>query len=76
MSQDRFILSNMQFDSPDASRIKGVLTDLLQQINAAKIPIVVGPGDKYPEGMLIGQPVLDWSTGISVLKVFNGKQLI
>ena len=74
--QDRINLTNVVAQSEDGGNLKIVLTDLVQQINAAKIPIIVGPNDKFPEGMLVGQPVIDWSSGTSVMKIFNGKNLI
>lgn len=59
-----------------ANRTMQELIRLTQQLNAANVPIVVGPDDNFPTGIGVGQPVLDWSSGTSVLKVWNGTELV
>jgi hypothetical protein len=52
------------------------LIRLVQQLNAANLAVSVGPGQSLPEGMKPGQPVIDWRSGTSVLKVWNGNALV
>lgn len=60
-----------------ARRLIAELQNLLDQLNLRKIPIVVGPNENLPSGMVVGQPVIDWRSGIAPdLRVWNGKQLI
>lgn len=78
MSADRFYVQLQEGKDADetASRTMQELIRLTNQLNAAKVPISVGPNDSFPEGLQAGQPVLDWSSGISILKVWNGQQLV
>lgn len=78
MSQDRFTLNLAPGDNADetANRTMQELIRLTQLINAARIPITVGPNENLPEGMMVGQPVIDWSSGSSVTKTWDGNQLI
>lgn len=78
MSQDRFVLNLQEGTSAEetAGRSMQELIRLTQQLNQAQVPIVVGPLDGLPEGMLPGQPIIDWRSGTSVLKVWNGKELV
>jgi hypothetical protein len=78
MPNDRFIIQLQEASSPEetASRCMQEVIRLTSQLNAAKVPVSVGPNENLPEGMLPGQPVIDWSTGVSQLKVWDGKQLI
>lgn len=78
MALDRFTvnLSPGRDAEETANRTMEELIRLTQLINAAKIPIMVGPNDNIPEGMAVGQPVIDWSSGTSVVKTWDGKQLI
>lgn len=75
---NRFILNLAPGKSADetANRTMQELIRLTGQINAASIPITIGPQDNLPDGMVIGQPVIDWSTGTSQLKVWNGENLV
>lgn len=78
MSANRFVL-NLQPGAnveETAGRCVQELIRLVEQLNQAKIPISVGPQDVLPEGMVPGQPVIDWRSGTSSLKVWNGNQLI
>lgn len=59
-----------------AQRCVEQLQRLVTFINQAKIPIVIGPDDVFPDGMLPGQPVIDWRTGTSQTKVWNGTNLV
>lgn len=58
-----------------ASRCMQELIRLTAQLNAAQIPIVVGPQQDLPEGMNSGQPVIVWGNGAPTLQVFDGNQL-
>jgi hypothetical protein len=49
---------------------------ILDQINQASLAIVIGPNDELPEGLNVGQPVIDWRTGTTVVKVWNGSALV
>lgn len=76
--QDRFVVQLQPGKTVEetAQRALQELISLTQQLNAANIPVSVGPNDKLPEGMRVGQVVIDWSSGTSVLKVFNGSSLV
>lgn len=78
MSNQRFTvnLTPGRTAEETANRAVTELLHLVEQINAARIPIVVGPGDALPEGMLPGQPVIDWRTGVSIQKVWDGAGLV
>ena len=52
------------------------LIRILDQINQAQLPITIGPNDELPEGLNVGQPVIDWRTGTAAIKVWNGTALI
>lgn len=75
---DRFFVTLQTKETPNATLQSWVyeLQNLVQQINAAKIPLVIGPGESIPDGILPGQPVIDWRTGVSSTKIWNGKQLV
>jgi len=49
---------------------------ILDQINQANLAIVIGPNDELPEGLNVGQPVIDWRTGVTNIKVWNGSALV
>lgn len=50
---------------------------LLDGINGLQTPISIGPGQALPTGMTPGQPVIDWSDGVTpVIKVWTGTTLI
>jgi len=76
--QDRFVVSLQEGKTPEetASRCMQELIRLVQQLNAANLAVSVGPGQSLPEGMKPGQPVIDWRSGTSVLKVWNGNALV
>lgn len=76
--QDRFVLNLQPGKTAEetAGRCVQELIRLVQQINAAKLPVSVGPGEKLPEGMSVGQVVVDWSSGVSVVKTWNGLNLV
>lgn len=78
MSADRFILNLSPSKSVEetALRTQQELIRLVQQINQAKIPIVVGPLENLPEGVQTGQPIIDWRSGTSIYKVWNGSAFI
>lgn len=78
MSQARFIVNYQEGTDAEetARRTMQESIRLVDQLNQALVPIVVGPLDNLPEGMLPGQPVIDWRSGTSELKVWNGKQLV
>lgn len=79
MSKNRFFVAQ-QIDakSPEENfaRVQQNLRQLTESLNAAKPPIVIGPNDQPPEGLTVGQPVIDWRSGASVTKVWNGRELI
>lgn len=78
MNNDRFFATLQTGATTEATlrNLKKDIQDLVQQLNAAKIPISIGPQDTFPDGMLPGQTVIDWRTGTSVLKVWDGEALI
>ncbi len=78
MAKDRFVLNLCPGQNVEetASRTLEELIRLTQLLNQAKIPIIVGPNENLPEGLNPGQPVIDWRSGVSVQKVWNGKALI
>lgn len=59
-----------------ANRTFQALTQLVAQLNAAKIPVVVGAQDDLPEGMLAGQPIINWQSGTPTLQIFDGNQIV
>ena len=78
MSNARFIVNLTPGKTPEetANRAMQEVIRLTSALNQANIPIVVGPDGTLPEGMLPGQPVIDWRSGVSEIKVWNGIQLI
>lgn len=76
--QDRFVINLQEGKTPEetASRCMQELVRLTQQLNAANLTVSVGPNDAFPEGMKPGQPVIDWSSGATVLKTWNGESLV
>lgn len=78
MASARFIANLQSGETPEetANRAIQELVRIVDQLNQANLPIVVGPGQSLPEGMLPGQPVIDWRTGTSTTKVWNGNALI
>lgn len=78
MSQARFIV-NLQEGKDVEETAKRTIAEsirLVDQLNAARIPIVVGPNESLPEGMSVGQPVFDWRSGSLTISVWNGKNLV
>lgn len=75
---NRFVIDLQSGTTPEETNqiLMQQLIRLTEQINAAKIPIIVGPNDKYPEGIEIGQTIIDYSSGTTVLKTFDGTQLV
>lgn len=59
-----------------AARTEQIINNLVSQLNAANIPITIGPSSAVPEGLRVGQAVVDWRTGTSVIKVWNGTNLV
>lgn len=78
MSKQRFVLNLQPGKTPEetANRAMQELIRLVQQLNQANIPIVVGPTQSLPEGLNPGQPVIDWRNGVTETKVWNGESLI
>lgn len=78
MSQARITVSLQEGLTPEetARRTMQEVISLAQQLNQMSLPIVVGPDQSLPEGMLPGQPVIDWRSGASSLKIWNGSALI
>lgn len=74
VGNQRFALAAYKFQDP---AIQQAFNELLDQLNAARIPIPVGPEDPEPIGMNSGQPVIRWD-GInpSTVEVYNGESLI
>lgn len=79
MSQNRFFVAQ-QIDAAtpqeNFARVQQNFRQLTESLNAVKPPIVIGPNDNPPEGLTPGQVVVDWRSGISVIKVWNGSDLI
>lgn len=76
---NRFLLSYKSTNVNPGEQIRALeinLQDLTNQLNRAKIPITVGPNEPIPTGLIVGQPVIDWSSGTSILKVWDGNSLI
>lgn len=59
-----------------ANRVMQELIRLTEQLNGAGIPITLGPNQELPTDINIGQSVIDWRSGASVLRVWNGSTLI
>lgn len=76
--QNRFVLNLQAGKSAEetASRCLQELIRLTSQLNAANIPVSVGPGQSLPEGMQVGQVVVDWSSGVSQVKTWDGLNLV
>lgn len=75
---NRFYVQLQEGATPEetAARTMQEVIRLVGQLNAAQIPIVVGPQQDLPEGMNVGQPVINWSSGAPALQVFDGNQLV
>lgn len=75
---NRFSVELQTGSNPEQSisRLIEQVIKLTQQLNQANVPIVIGPFDNIPIGLKIGQPVIDWSSGTTQLKVWNGDALI
>ncbi len=58
------------------SRLMQQLIRLAAHINGANIPFVRGPNQELPEGIQAGQPIIDYSSGATVLKTWDGNQLV
>lgn len=78
MSQNRYIIDAQKAATPEESGSRALeeLISLTEQLNQSFLPVVVGPQDSIPEGMLVGQPVIDWSSGTTTIKVWNGTTLV
>jgi len=76
--QNRFVLNLQPGKTAEetASRCLQELIRLVGQLNAANLPVSVGPGQSLPEGMQVGQVVVDWSSGVSQIKVWDGFSLV
>lgn len=78
-SVQRFYLkSGLQAKDTESALIRAdlVFRDLVRQLNAAKVPILVLPGDALPTGIQYGQPIIDMRTGIPVLQSWDGAKLV
>lgn len=78
MGADRFFvnLQEGKDEQDTSSRLMQEVLRLTGQVNQAQIPIVMQAGDPVPEGMLPGQPVIQWSTNApSTVLVWNGSTL-
>lgn len=75
---DRFVLNLAPGKTGDetAARAMQELIRLTGQLNNSNVPITIGPNDTFPSGLRVGQPVIDWSSGTSQYKVWNGKNLV
>jgi hypothetical protein len=72
-STQRFSIT-ARFKDPEVEMFKN---ELLDGINGLQTPISIGPGQALPNGMTPGQPVIDWSDGVTpVIRVWTGTQLI
>lgn len=78
MGQNRFIVQLQEGKTPEetAARAMQEVIRLTGQLNSANLPVTVGPNENIPEGMNAGQPVIDWSSGSSQLKVWDGNKLV
>jgi len=80
MSQgrDRFFVNLQAGKTAEetCARLTEQLLNLTQQLNQTGIPLVVGPFDSVPRGLKVNQIVVDWSSGTSVIKVWNGNELV
>lgn len=59
-----------------ANRTMQEVIKLVTQLNNAGLPIVIGPNDPYPESVNQGQTVIDYSSGTSVVKTWNGSSYV
>lgn len=78
MGADRFFVNLQEGKDGEetSSRLMQEVLRLTGQVNSAQIPIVMQAGDPVPEGMLPGQPVIQWSTNApSTILVWNGSTL-
>lgn len=78
MGADRFAVNLQEGKDEQATsaRLTQEVIRLTSQINGAQIPIVMQAGDPIPQGMLAGQPVIQWSTDApSTILVWNGETL-
>lgn len=77
-ANDRFVIQMQEGSTPEqtAQRCFQELIRLTTQLNQAQLPISIGPNQNLPEGMLPGQPIINWSQGIPFLQVYDGNQLI
>lgn len=77
-SSNRFNVSLQLGKTPEESAeiLFQQVISLTGQLNAASLPITVGPNENAPTGLNVGQPVIDWSSGTSQLKVWNGESLV
>lgn len=78
MGDNRFFvnLQEGKDEGETSSRLTQELIKLTTQVNQAQIPIVMEAGAPIPEGMLPGQPVIQWSTTApSTVLVWNGSTL-
>lgn len=78
-STNRFYLkSDLRSKDPESALLRAelVFRDLVNQLNKAKVAIVVLPGEALPSGMLYGQPVIDIRSGYPVLQFWDGANLI
>lgn len=78
MPTDRFYVNLQMGSTPEetSERLVQEVIRLTGQLNQAGLPVTVGPGQDIPEGMQVGQSVIDWSSGTSQVKVWNGLNLV
>lgn len=58
------------------TRLMQQVISLTNQLNTAKVPIAVGPLDSLPENPSVGQTIIDYSSGNSVVKSWNGNAFV
>jgi hypothetical protein len=76
---NRFVLNLNPSALPDDQTGAVAMQELIRlvdQLNTAMPPIVVGPNQSLPTGIAVGQPVIDWSSGTSTIKVWDGENLV
>lgn len=78
MANNRFIVDIQEGATPEQTNqiLMQQVIRLVGQLNDANIPIVRGPNQELPEGINTGQPIIDYSSGVTVLKTFDGSSLV
>lgn len=78
MANNQFYVDLQSGKTPEetCSRLVTQVVLLVQQLNQAGLPIVVGPNDPLPESVNVGQTVINWSSGNSVVGTWNGEAYV